>query len=117
MSAGFKSTLGIHKPKEPTPVFDPEANYAEIHGPGAVKYLQGCHVFSHQGVYIESVPKEQGLPPLTAEQEQARRVQMQKNKKFFGTAKAKPANAAIPQKVIEAQRENAQALMAEHQAA
>jgi hypothetical protein len=117
MSAGFKSTLGIHKPKEATPVFDPEGHYAELHGVGPTRLLQGCHIFTKMGVYIESVPKEQGLPPLTAEQEQARRVQMQKNKKFFGTAKAKPANAAIPQKVIEAQRENAQALMAEHQAA
>lgn len=120
------ATLSLKKPDEQVsselpehgPSFDPEAHYGEVAGIEGVRYVQGKAFFNVRGDYVRAAPKHMWLAPLTAEQEQQRRKQMQGNKKFFGPAKnIVPGTATIPQAIINAERENAQARAAESQAA
>lgn len=110
------ATLSLGRREEATPVFSAEAHYGEVHGSDA-RYVQGKNYFGHAGQFLREAPPEAWMAPLSAEQEQARRLQMQKNKGFFNAAK-KPGSpgASVPQSVIAAERENAQARAAEHRA-
>jgi hypothetical protein len=107
------STLGLQKKAEAEPIFNPDANTAEVHGPEGVRYLQDKYLFNRAHRYIGLAPREQWLAPLTPEQEHNRRLQLQKNRKFFGSAKPNNAEAALPQQLIDAERENAKARAAE----
>lgn len=99
------------------PVLDTNAHYGEVCGMQGIRYVQGKAFFNHLGEYVGPAPKHMWLAPLTEEQEQQRRRQAQGNKKFFGPAKNLAPAAAIPQAVLNAERENAQARAAESQAA
>jgi hypothetical protein len=114
------STLSLGKPaskKEPDPVFDDNENTAEIHGPEGIKLIQGKWFFDKSHRYLGPAPEGMWMAPLTPEQRMNLRKQHEKNKKFFGSAKPNIREAGIPQKVIDAERENARAAAAESQAA
>jgi hypothetical protein len=105
------------EPQEHGPAFDHEAHFGEVAGMEGVRYIQGKAMFNVQGTYVGPAPKHMWLAPLAAEQEMQRRKQLQGNKKFFGPPKNIAPGVGIPQAVINAERENAQARAAESQAA
>jgi len=98
-------------------VLDKTSNYAEIGGmDSGIKYQQGKHYFSAAFGYVRSVEGDDpGLPQETDIQKRNRRIQDTKNKKFFG--KRPQTFGHIPQKVIDAERENARAAAVEVHAA
>lgn len=105
-------------PPEHGPVLDESAHYGELFGmENGARYVQGKALFNVAKKYLCPAEPHMYLQPLTAEQEQARRMQLVKNKKFFGTAKVAKIAGAIPQKVLDAQRENAQMLAVEARSA
>lgn len=104
-------------PPEHGPAFDDDAHSAEVYGMDGVRYVQGKALFNNAKNYVGPAPKEMCLAPLTAEQEHARRLQLIKNKKFFGAPKISKIVGAIPQRVLDAQRENAQMLAVESRSA
>jgi hypothetical protein len=108
-------------PEEPAapavPQFDPAANTGEVGGVEGVKYVQGPgHLFNARQQYVRTDPT-MAMAPLTPEQEAARQRQDIKNKRFFTNALPKIKEAGLPQKVLDAERENARALAAERFAA
>jgi hypothetical protein len=108
MSAQIKSATAV-----PTPVFDPNAHYAEIWGEEGVRYVQGKNFFGNNKQFVREAPKAQQLAPLTEEQERDRQKRLQANKRFFGKAQAARNDGAIPAAIVAAERENAQARAAE----
>lgn len=97
------------------PAFDPNAHFGEVGGIEGVRYVQGRSLYDNLRRYVGPAPKEMWMTPLTAEQERQRRLQMSKSAKLLGTAKSLIAQAAIPQRIIDAERENARARAAESQ--
>lgn len=96
--------------------FDPDAPTNEIGGMEGVKYLQGKNFFNPAKLFVRQAPKEMWMAPLTPAQEVARKRQILQNKKFLAGV-AKPQTAAMPQAILNAERENARARAAETQAA
>jgi hypothetical protein len=108
-------TLGLKKAQQPPMDFD--AHYGEVHGrDDGVRYVQGKNFFGHKGQFIGEAPEAQWLAPLTREQEDNRREQMLKNRKFFAASKPRINDTGMPQAVINAERENARARAAENAA-
>jgi hypothetical protein len=97
---------------EATPEFDWNAHYAEIGGIDGVKYLQGKNFFGAGGHFRSQAPENMWQHPETDKERQNRIKQATANKKFFGTHQPK-IEGIVPQKVIDADRENRQALAAE----
>ena len=100
----------------PTPVFDKSAHFAEVGGIEGVVYLQGKNFFSAHGVFRREAPEHMWLNPETDDQRKNRLKQVTANKKFFGTHQPAKNDGIMPQKVIDADRENRQALVAETRA-
>lgn len=101
-----------------TPDFDPNALFGEVGGMDGVRYVQGKSLFGNVKQYVGPAPEHMWLAPLTKEQSEQARKRDLANKKFFGASgKTLAPGAAIPQAVINAERENAQARAAESQAA
>jgi|GEM_PF-3528831 len=92
----------------PAPVFDRSKFYVTDIGPHRTVYIQGSHVFLHTGTYLEETDTPAVLSP-----EQERNFNNAKLRTQLQQLARHPAAGAIPQKVIEAQRENAMALAAE----
>ncbi len=111
------ATLKLKKDEEESPFvpdFDKDAMYAEVGGVEGVYYLQGRNYFARGGQYVREAPQAQWMAPETPEQRRNRQMQTIKNKKFFH----KPvAPAVVPESIINAERENAQARAAEIHAA
>lgn len=95
------------------PRFNPHEHYGEVGGVEGVKYVQGKHFFKPNGDFHSVAPEAAQLAPLTSEQEADRQKRLRANKKFFGKALAQAADSMLPQKVIDAERENAKARSAE----
>lgn len=106
-------TLVVDKPIE----FDNNGHYGEVGGMDGVRYVQGKSLFNNIKQYVRPAPEHMWLAPLTKEQVEQTRKRELANRKFFGGAKNLAPGAAIPQAVINAERENAQARAAESQAA
>lgn len=103
---------------EAKPVFDPSANFGEVCGMDGVRYVQGKSLFGNIKQYVGPAPEAMWLAALTPAQEQEARKRALANRKFFGSQNKNLApGAAIPDAVIKAERENAQARAAESQAA
>jgi hypothetical protein len=120
VATSMKGTLSMGRkdaPRQALPVFDPEENTAELHTPEGIRLLQLDHLFNKSHQYIGSAPAGTALAPLTPEQKRNLKVQREKNLRFFGGSKAVIREAGLPQKVIDAERENARARAAEFQAA
>jgi hypothetical protein len=104
--------------KEPPMDFD--GHYGEVHGPGGdpdgVRFVQGRKLYGNKGQFVKDAPKEMWMTPLTQEQEDNRRRQMQANRKFFAAAKPRVNDTGVPQAVVNAERENARARAAENAA-
>jgi len=103
------------QPKKP-PVFDPNERYGEVGGIEGVGYIQGKNYFSPNKQFRREAPEDQWMRAFTAEEKLNLRKQVAKNVKFFGTKK-NVAPAKIPESVIKAEQENAQARAAEVYAA
>jgi hypothetical protein len=118
---GSTLSLGKKAPaaakKEPDPVFDPNENAAEVHTPEGICLLQLKYLFNKQKQYLGEAPSNMWMDPLTPEQRRNLAIQRQKNTKFFSSGKANVREAGLPQKVLDAERENARARAAEFQAA
>jgi hypothetical protein len=120
---GVASTLSLDKKaapppkKPPVPVFDENENTAEVHTPEGIGYLQLKNFFNRQKVFVSEAPEHMWMAPMTPEQRKNLAIQRQKNAQFFASAKPKIREAGLPQKVIDAERENARAHAAETQAA
>ena len=97
------------------PEFDWNAHYAEVGGIDGVKYIQGKNFFGSGGHFRSEAPQHMWLAEETDKQRQNRLKQATANKKFFGTHPVRN-DGAVPQKVIDADRENRQALIAETRA-
>jgi hypothetical protein len=102
---------------EPAQVFDPDGHYAEVHTPEGVRYLQTKYLFDRAHNYMGVAPPHMWLAPLTEEQQRNLRIQRQKNKGFFQAGRPKVKEAGVPQKIIDAEKENARAAAAESAAA
>jgi hypothetical protein len=119
------ATLRLGKPEMPSqatapehgPKFDPAQHFGEVGGMDGVKYVQGKALFNNAKTYVGPAPKEMWLAPLTPRQETDRQKQIQANKKFFHAGTKVVKDAAVPQTIIAAERENAQARAAESRAA
>lgn len=111
------ATLNLKTPASAIPVFDHDDHYMEVHTPEGVQYVQLKNMFNRSFKFVKEAPPELQLAPLTAEQRRNLQVQRQKNAKFFGSAKPKMNESGIPKVVADAERENAKARAAEHQAA
>ncbi len=100
------------------PVFDPDGHKGEVGGMQGVKWIQGKYLFGNNGAYLGIAPESMWMTPLTPEQEKDRRLQLLKNKRFFNGGKvAATVKGTVPQAVLNAERENKQALAAESRAA
>ena len=118
LSLGKEKAAPIEAPKPSTdPVFDPEENTAEMYTPEGMRYIQLKHLFNRAKQYMGPAPENCWLQPMTPEQKRNLKIQTEKNKKFFGSAKPNIKEAGLPQKVLDAERENARARAAESQAA
>lgn len=114
------ATLSIRKPTPPgpdplampDPVFDHAAHYGEVGGIQGVKYVQGDNFFKPNYDFHSVAPAEARLKPLTKEQEADRQKRMSATRKMLGKKLAQSAEA-VPQKIIDAERENARAKAAE----
>lgn len=105
----------VAEPEATKPVFNKDRHHAEIYGEPGIRYAQGKGLFNARGDFVRYA-EGPGEPVLTDEEEEAvRRARLRKQKTFGRQVQI--AVAAIPQKVLDAQRENAQALAAESQAA
>jgi hypothetical protein len=118
------STLGLGKREtvpaklpDHGPEFNPAVNFGEVCGMEGVRYVQGKALFNNVKRYVGPAPESMWLMPLTAEQERERQKKIIANKKFFGAATAAPKGAAVPQNILDAERENRKALAAESRAA
>ncbi len=110
MSAALNLNKGREPVPPPPPEFDWNAHYAEVGGIDGVKYLQGKNFFGAGGHFRSQAPEHMWQNPETEDQRKNRIRQATANKKFFGTHQPP---GAVPQKVIDADRENRQALAAE----
>jgi hypothetical protein len=99
------------------PELDRTAHFGEVCGMDGVRYVQGKALFNAIGKYVGPAPKEMCLAALTKEQERARQKQIQNNKKFFHAGAPTTRAAAVPQSIVDAERENARARAAESRAA
>lgn len=119
------ATLRLSKPEMPSsakapehgPELDRAKHFGEVCGVEGVKYVQGKALFNVAGKYVGVAPKEMELAPLTAEQEAERRKKIQGNKKFFSAGSPKAREAAVPQSILDAEKENTRARAAESRAA
>ena|ERR1700690_4457222 len=104
------------KPDEPEaapiPEFDWNAHYAEIGGIDGVKFLQGKNFFGAGGHFRSEAPENMWQHPETDAEKKNRIKQSAANKKFYGSHPVRN-EGAVPQKVIDADRENRQAFAAE----
>lgn len=118
-------TLRLGKPEMPSSVKAPEhgpeldrtKHFGEVCGVEGVRYVQGKALFSNIGRYVGVAPKEMELAPLTAKQETERQQKIRDNKKFFSATTPKAREAAVPQAILDAEKENRKALAAESRAA
>lgn len=115
LSLGKKEPVAA--PPEHGPEFDPASHFGEVCGVDGVRYVQGKSLFNVAKRYVRPAPREMWLAPLTPAQEQLRQKQMQNNKRFFFSGAPLARAAAVPQKIVDAERENAQARAAETRAA
>ncbi len=119
------ATLRLSKPEMPSsatapehgPEFDPAGHFGEVCGVEGVKYVQGKALFNNARKYVGPAPKEMQLAPLTSRQESERQKLAQANKKFFHAGTPKAREAAVPQSILDAERENAKVRAAESRAA
>lgn len=91
------------------PALDKSAHYAEVGGVEGVRYLQGRNYFANGGSFVREAPKEQWQPEETDEQRRNRAKKAARDAKFF----AKRGAPVLPQKLLEAELENAKARAAE----
>lgn len=117
MSDQKPAIAGRKNDPELLPQFDPEAHYGEVYGEQGVNFVQGRNYFGHRKQFVREAPEAAWLTPLSAEQERERQKKLRENKKFFGAAKAQRNDGGVPESVVKAERENAQARAAEHRAA
>ncbi len=121
MARNVGSTLSL-KPKaapepEPaapvqTPVFDPEALAVTTYGDKGAGFIQGKNYFTAAGHFVRELPKEQWYV-TTPEMERNNKIARAKwRAKTHGKLVSKVA-AAIPDKLLEAHKENSLALAAE----
>src|SRR5271167_4827659 len=96
----MKATLSLGKPEKPPapvapvkagpdPVFDPEENTAEMYTPDGMRYIQLKSLFNRAKQYMGPAPENCWLQPMTPEQKRNLKIQTEKNKKIFGSAKPK----------------------------
>jgi hypothetical protein len=111
------ATLKLRPDKAPDPVFDPDENTAEVQGPEGTRLLQLKYLFDKAHNFVGLAPQNMWMAPMSDVQRRNLRIQRMKNAAFFENAKPRNRNAAIPQKIIDAERENARARAAETQAA
>lgn len=113
--------LTLKKPAPPAPAddelelppeFDRSAHYGEVGGVPGVRYVQGDNYFKPNGDFHSKAPPEARMKPLTKEQEADRQKRMSATRKMLGKKLAQAADA-LPQKIIDAERENARAKAAE----
>lgn len=109
------------KPERPaveeTPVFKPERLAAQVGSDsGQTCFVQGKHLFTLKGAYVGVAPEHQWYFP--SEQEEINNARTKaKQRQFFNKVPERSGATALPQKVLNAARENAQALAAEENAA
>jgi len=104
------------------PEFNPDLPFAKIrHISGKVRYSQGGHIFTRNGEYESSDPNYQAPAVATPEPEPssgmlsaAQETQESSRQEILKRAQAKLS--AVPQEIIDAQKENAAALQAEEHA-
>jgi TRAP-type mannitol/chloroaromatic compound transport system substrate-binding protein len=103
------------------PEFNPDLPFAKIrHISGKVRHSQGGHIFTRNGVYEGPDPNYQ--PPAAnpvPEQasgmlSEAQETQDSSREEILKRAQAKLS--AVPQEIVDAQKENAAALQAEEHA-
>lgn len=99
------------------PEFNPAANFGEVCGMEGVRYVQGKALFNNVKKYVGPAPENMCLAPLTAEQERDRQKRLLANRKFFHAGTPTVKAAAVPQTIIDAEKENRKALAAESRAA
>lgn len=99
-----------------TPTLDRSQNYAEVGGEHGVKYLQGNAYFNPRGDFVRYCEAGVELKPESAEGALMRKQKEARDNKRWGRVPQRAGAAALPHKVVQAAKENAQALAAEAQA-
>lgn len=88
------------------PQFDENEFYGETGGIEGVHYIQGRNYFNTRKDFVREAPQNEWLRSFTPVERMNKRKQDAKNTKFY----SKPlAIAQIPESVLRAERENAQA--------
>jgi hypothetical protein len=94
------------------PVYDPERLAAQVStDSGRACFVQGKSLFTMKGAYLGEAERHHWYFPSEVEEENNRRTQARK--RMIGKIAAKATAPSLPQKVLDAQRENAMALAAE----
>lgn len=96
------------------PVFNRSAHYGEVGGVPGVKYVQGENFFKANFDFHSVAPPEARLKPLTREQEADRQKRLAKDRKLWGNKLAQSTNSPLPEKILNAERENTRARAAEN---
>lgn len=116
LSLGKKEVVPAKLPDH-GPEFNPAANFGEVCGMDGVRYVQGKALFNAVRRYVGPAPENMWLAALTPEQERERQKRILANKKFFHAGAPATLAAAVPQSIVDAERENAKARAAESRAA
>lgn len=93
-----------------SPVFNPERLAAQVCTDRGACFVQGKYLFTLKGVFVGEAPKELWYLPTAEQEENNRKARAKFRAREIAKRVPKPA---IPDKVIEASRENAQARAAE----
>jgi hypothetical protein len=99
-----------------TPKLNRDKNYGEVGGMQGVKYVQGNAYFRANGDFHSWTEPDQALKPETPEGELLRKRKEARDDKKWGRIPQRAGAPELPKKVMDASRENAQALAAEAQA-
>jgi len=96
----------------PVPVFDPEALAVTTYGDHGAGFIQGKNYFTAAGHFVRELPKEQWYI-TTPEMERNNKIARAKWRAKTHAKLARQVTAAIPDKLLEAHKENSLALAAE----
>jgi hypothetical protein len=96
-----------------TPVYDPEALAVQTYGAEGAGFIQGKNFFTANGKFIREVPKEQWYITTPEQEANNRKARAKQRAMFAGKGVAVRARPAIPEKLLDASRENARAFAAE----
>ena len=96
-----------------TPVFDPEALAVQTYGDAGLGFVQGKNYFTAAGTFVRELPEAQWYVTTPEMEANNRKARAKWRALTMGKQLAAKVSPAIPDKLIEAARENALAYSAE----